>query len=169
MYHRQRKVRTILYSVIGLHWDHFLRCESRWGCKCFSHCHRVECLLANQSCTCLCPPTQHFVWVCDNHWGFGVADPVRLAGRWCRSCIQEDQCRGHAFDRWHRPWCIIMCDPLVSVCVFYQVSLGRRVRHFHDCWGVGNSWYWYYVLSVALCRHLRNAIVHPLFACNGWI
>ena len=168
MYHRQRKVRKILYIVFILYWGQFVRRESCWGCKCFSHCHRVECLLANQSCTCSCPPTQHSVRGYDNHWGFGVADPGQLAGRWCRPRIQEDERRGHSFDCWHRPWCIITCDPLVSACVFYQISLGHRVTRFHDHWGIGNSCYWYYVLSFALCRHLTNAIVHPLFARNRW-
>ena len=37
------------------------------GRKCLSHCHHVEYLLANQSCTCSCPSTQHSVGGNDNH------------------------------------------------------------------------------------------------------
>ena len=39
-----------------LYGDECLWGENRWGCKCFLHCHRIECLLANQSRTCSCPP-----------------------------------------------------------------------------------------------------------------
>ncbi len=52
---------------------------------------------------------------------------------------------------------------------FIKNSLVRRVTRFHDRWGIGNSWYCYYVLSFALCFLLMHAIVHPLFARNGWI
>ncbi len=89
MYHWQRKVRKILDIVFVHYWDEFSRHESRWGCKRFLHCHCVECLLANQSCTCSCPPTQHSVRGNDNHWWFGGADPVPPAGCWCWSCTSQ--------------------------------------------------------------------------------
>jgi len=169
MYHQRCKVRKIRHIICVRYWDKFSRCENLWGCKCFSHCHRVECLQANQLCTCSCPSTQHSVRGNDNHWSFFGADPGRPAGCSCWSSIWEDHRRCHTLNCRYRSWCILSCDSPVSACIFYQISLGRRVARFHDRRGVGNPCYWRNVLIFAHCFHLTNAIVHPLFAHSGWI
>ena len=165
MYHRWCKVRKIWDIVFVRYGDECAWGESRWGCKCFLHCHCVECLLANQSCTCSCPPTQHSVRGNYNHWCCGVFYPVRPACLWCCSCIREYQRRCYALNCRYRSWCIISCDPPVSVCIFYQISLSRRL---HDRRGIRNSCYWHNVLIFALCFHLTNVIVHLLFAPSRW-
>jgi hypothetical protein len=169
MYHWRRKVRKIWHIICIRYWDKFSRCENLWGCKCFSHCHRIECLLANLSCTCSCPFTQHSVGGNDNHWSFFGADPGRPAGCSGWSFIRAYQRRCHALNRGDRSKCIIACESMVSACIFYQISLGCWVAHFHDRRGVGNPCYWRYVLICRLCFHLTNAIVHPLFTRIGWI
>ena len=169
MYHRRRKVRKIRHIIFVRYWDKFSRCEHHWGCKCLSHCHRIEGLLANQSCTCSFPSTQHSVRGNDNHWSFIGVDPGRPACCSCWSFIREDQRRCHTLNHGYRSWGIILCEPPVSACIFYQISLGRRVARSHDRWGIGNSCDWHYVLICTLCFHLTNAIVHPLFTRIGWM
>ena len=148
-------MRKIRYIILVREWDKCFWCEHHWGCKCLLHCHRVEGLLANQSCTCSCPSSQHSVRGNDNHWSFVGVDAVQPACCSCWSFIWEDQRRCHMLNRRDRSWCIILCVPSVSACIFDRsnfllyslrtvdcskgaiaVSLGQKVvLSFNGYWG----------------------------------
>jgi hypothetical protein len=123
------------------------------------------CWLINLALACVPPPSNLYGGIIIT----GVVVVFTLFNRrWCWTCIREYQCKCYAFNCRYRSWCIILCDPLVSACIIYQVSLGRWVTRFHDRRGIGNSFYWRTVLLFALWFHLTNVIVHPLFTHSRW-